>query len=57
MIAGLFAFVYSLFLGELPLIAVVATMTTFVILRHRANLKRIREKTEPKVKWKWILTR
>lgn len=54
MIAGVFAFVYSLFLNDPPLIAVVATMTAFVIFRHRANLKRIREKTEPKVKWKWI---
>lgn len=50
-ITGISAFIYSLFTGDLPLIIVVAVLATFVIYRHRANLERIRNKTEPKIKW------
>ncbi|WP_102262841.1 glycerol-3-phosphate 1-O-acyltransferase PlsY [Mesobacillus jeotgali] len=45
------AFIYSLFTQDLPLIVVVAVLATFVIYRHRANIERIRKKTEPKIKW------
>lgn len=51
MIAALFAFIYTLFTGDWPLVAIVAALAFFVIFRHRANIKRIKEKTEPKVKW------
>ncbi|MBS4203481.1 glycerol-3-phosphate 1-O-acyltransferase PlsY [Lederbergia citrea] len=51
MIAGVFAVIYSLFLKDLPLIIVVTSLVLFVIIRHKANLSRIRNKTEPKVKW------
>jgi acyl phosphate:glycerol-3-phosphate acyltransferase len=51
MIAGIVALIYSIILGDLALIIVVAILTTFVIYRHRANIKRIIDKTEPKVKW------
>ncbi|MBS4176902.1 glycerol-3-phosphate 1-O-acyltransferase PlsY [Lederbergia citrea] len=51
MIAGVFAVIYSLFLKDLPLIIVVTALVLFVIIRHKANLSRIRNKTEPKVKW------
>lgn len=50
-IAAVFAFIYSLFTGDWVLIPVVAALAFFVIFRHRANLKRIKEKSEPKVKW------
>ncbi|MEK3886483.1 glycerol-3-phosphate 1-O-acyltransferase PlsY [Bacillus sp. FSL K6-3431] len=52
-IAGIFAFLYSLIFefGEWPLIAVVSALAFFVIYRHRANIQRIKNKTEPKVKW------
>ncbi|MBT2680848.1 glycerol-3-phosphate 1-O-acyltransferase PlsY [Bacillus sp. ISL-35] len=50
-LTGIAAFIYSLFTRDLPLILVVAVLATFVIYRHRANIKRIRNKTEPKIKW------
>ncbi|MET3698969.1 acyl-phosphate glycerol-3-phosphate acyltransferase [Bacillus oleivorans] len=51
MIAALVALAYSLITGDLPLILVVLALTTFVFYRHRANIKRIINKTEPKIKW------
>ncbi|OIK13237.1 glycerol-3-phosphate acyltransferase [Bacillus sp. MUM 116] len=51
MIAGVCAVIYSIFLRDIPLIIVVFLMTAFVVYRHRANIKRIMNKTEPKVKW------
>ncbi|TYR80572.1 glycerol-3-phosphate 1-O-acyltransferase PlsY [Priestia megaterium] len=51
MLTGILAFIYTLFTSDIPLIIVVAFLASFVIYRHRANLKRIREKTEPQVKW------
>ncbi|MBW3114531.1 glycerol-3-phosphate 1-O-acyltransferase PlsY [Bacillus sp. MCCB 382] len=51
MIAAVLAFTYSIFTGDLPLIIVVGILTIFVIYRHRANITRIKNKTEPKIKW------
>lgn len=51
MVAGIFGIIYSLILQDWPLVIVVAAFEIFVIYRHRANLKRIRDKTEPKVTW------
>ena len=50
-ITGIFAFTFALFKGDLPLIVVVGFLAGFVIWRHRANIQRIMDKTEPKVKW------
>ncbi|WP_226085001.1 MULTISPECIES: glycerol-3-phosphate 1-O-acyltransferase PlsY [Mesobacillus] len=50
-LTGIAAFIYSLFTQDLPLIMVVAVLASFVIYRHRANIERIRNKTEPKIKW------
>ncbi|MEW8972546.1 glycerol-3-phosphate 1-O-acyltransferase PlsY [Mesobacillus jeotgali] len=50
-LTGIAAFIYSLFTQDLPLIIVVAVLASFVIYRHRANIERIRKKTEPKIKW------
>lgn len=50
-LTGIAAFIYSLITKDLPLIVVVAVLASFVIYRHRANLERIRNKTEPKIKW------
>ncbi|MEH6946451.1 glycerol-3-phosphate 1-O-acyltransferase PlsY [Bacillus sp. JJ634] len=38
-------------LDDWPLIVVIAVLTIFIFYRHRANIKRIMNKTEPKVKW------
>ncbi|MCA0148202.1 MULTISPECIES: glycerol-3-phosphate 1-O-acyltransferase PlsY [Rossellomorea] len=51
MIAAVLAFAYSVFTGDIPLIIVVGILTIFVIYRHRANIVRIKNKTEPKIKW------
>ncbi|KKI91885.1 glycerol-3-phosphate acyltransferase [Bacillus sp. SA1-12] len=51
MLAGVYGIIYSLFTGDIPLIIVITLLTLFVIYRHRANIKRIIDKTEPKVKW------
>lgn len=51
MFGGLVAFIYSLIVQDIPLIIVVTILVGFVIYRHRANIKRIIDKTEPKVKW------
>ena len=50
-IAGLFAISYSIILKDLPLIIIVSLMSGFVIFRHRSNITRIRNGTEPKIKW------
>jgi len=54
-IASIFAIIYAfidmLINHDWPLFAVVFAFGFFVIYRHRANIKRIRQKTEPKVKW------
>jgi glycerol-3-phosphate acyltransferase PlsY len=53
MIASLLALIYSLVFhaGDWPLIIVIGILTIFIFYRHRANIKRIINKTEPKVKW------
>lgn len=56
MLAGIAAIVYAIVSGlvrgwDLPLVLVVFVLTLFVFYRHRANIKRILNKTEPKIKW------
>lgn len=53
MIACLLALIYSLVFhfGDWLLIIVISILTVFIFYRHRANIKRIIDKTEPKVKW------
>lgn len=51
MLAAIAAVIYSLIVWDTPLIIVVSILAFFVIYRHRANLKRIMNKTEPKIKW------
>ncbi|MEC1777712.1 glycerol-3-phosphate 1-O-acyltransferase PlsY [Bacillus mojavensis] len=51
MLTGIYTIIYSLFVHDKYLLIVVTLLTVFVIYRHRANIKRIINKTEPKVKW------
>jgi len=52
MVAGLAGLTYSLILwDDKLLIFILAVLTIFVVYRHRANIKRIINKTEPKVSW------
>ncbi|MDR4886373.1 glycerol-3-phosphate 1-O-acyltransferase PlsY [Fredinandcohnia sp. QZ13] len=47
-----FSIVYSIFIKtDYPLIIVVSLLAAFVFYRHRANISRIKNKTEPKIKW------
>ncbi|AHI55783.1 glycerol-3-phosphate 1-O-acyltransferase PlsY [Listeria ivanovii] len=51
MIGALAALLISFFLGDWILIILVACIAIFVIWRHRANISRIRNGEEPKIKW------
>ncbi|EGP7074366.1 glycerol-3-phosphate 1-O-acyltransferase PlsY [Listeria monocytogenes] len=51
MIGALAALIISLFMGNWILIILVACIALFVIWRHRANITRIRNGEEPKIKW------
>ncbi|WP_431799260.1 glycerol-3-phosphate 1-O-acyltransferase PlsY [Halobacillus andaensis] len=51
MVTGIVSFIVTLLLGEYGLSIVTAIMTIFVIYRHRTNIKRIMNKTEPKITW------
>lgn len=51
MIAALAAVLYAIVLGDPVLIIIVLMLAGFVIYRHRANINRIKNKTEPKIKW------
>ncbi|EAK8404736.1 glycerol-3-phosphate 1-O-acyltransferase PlsY [Listeria monocytogenes] len=51
MVGALAALIISLFMGDWILIILVACITLFVIWRHRANITRIRNGEEPKIKW------
>ena len=50
-VTGLVTIVLSLFYQDIVLIIVISFLTIFVIYRHKENLKRIRNGTEPKIKW------
>lgn len=51
MLAAVGSLTYALIVGDKALIMVVAVLSAFVFYRHRANIKRIMNKTEPKIKW------
>ncbi|EAD8644112.1 glycerol-3-phosphate 1-O-acyltransferase PlsY [Listeria monocytogenes] len=51
MIGALASLIISLFMGDWILIILVACIALFVIWRHRANITRIRNGEEPKIKW------
>ncbi|GGC88755.1 glycerol-3-phosphate acyltransferase [Thalassobacillus devorans] len=51
MITGIVSMAVSFFLGDIGLFIVITLLTLFVVYRHRENIKRIRNKTEPKITW------
>ena len=51
MTTGLVAVIASTFLQDQGLIILTSILTIFIFFRHRANIKRIINKTEPKIKW------
>ncbi|MBY7143561.1 glycerol-3-phosphate 1-O-acyltransferase PlsY [Virgibacillus sp. NKC19-3] len=51
LITGIIAVIASILLHEIGLAIVTALLTVFVFYRHRENIKRIKNKTEPKITW------
>lgn len=51
MLAAVAALTYSFIDGDIALMIVVSVLSAFVFYRHRANIKRIINKTEPKITW------
>ncbi|MEK4229522.1 glycerol-3-phosphate 1-O-acyltransferase PlsY [Solibacillus sp. FSL H8-0538] len=50
-VALIYSIVYWIVTGDFALFILIAFLFTFIIYRHRENIKRIKEGTEPKVKW------
>lgn len=51
MITGAVALITSIIMQDIGLIIVTALLAAFVFYRHKENIKRIKNKTEPKIKW------
>ncbi|OEH94368.1 glycerol-3-phosphate 1-O-acyltransferase PlsY [Bacillus solimangrovi] len=51
MIAGIPGIIYSIIIADWPLVSMITILEIFVVYRHRANISRIINKTEPKIKW------
>ncbi|PLT29349.1 glycerol-3-phosphate 1-O-acyltransferase PlsY [Peribacillus deserti] len=50
-LTAVFALIYTIIIRDVPLIIVISVLTIFIVYRHRANLVRIKNGTEPKIKW------
>ncbi len=51
MITGIVSTIISLFLNDWLLFALILSLTIFVFFRHKENIRRIKNKTEPKITW------
>lgn len=51
MITGVISIIVTLFIRDIGLIIVVTSLTLFVFYRHKDNIIRIKNKTEPKITW------
>lgn len=51
MITGIITIIVSSLFKDIGLIIVTSILTIFVFYRHKANIKRIKDKTEPKITW------
>lgn len=51
MITGIVAIIASIIFKDIPLIIITSVLTIFVFLRHKDNIKRIKDRTEPKITW------
>lgn len=51
MITGIITLIVTFFLKDIGLIIVISALTGFVFYRHKENIKRIKNKTEPKITW------
>lgn len=51
MICAAIAVIYALFSKDIILITILSVFAFFIFYRHRSNIKRIINKTEPKITW------
>ena len=51
MITGFVSIIATLFMKNMLLLVMVSILTVFVLYRHKENIKRIKNKTEPKITW------
>ncbi|SFK29394.1 glycerol-3-phosphate acyltransferase PlsY [Halobacillus dabanensis] len=51
MVSGIIGIIATLVVGDYGLTIIISLFTIFVIYRHRTNIKRIINKTEPKITW------
>lgn len=51
MITGVISTIIALFFKDYLLFAMILLLTVFVFYRHKENIKRIKNKTEPKITW------
>ncbi|MBU9674364.1 glycerol-3-phosphate 1-O-acyltransferase PlsY [Planococcus sp. CP5-4] len=51
LVSVVYTIIYTINTGDYLFFAVILTLATFIIYRHRANIARIRAGTEPKIKW------
>lgn len=50
-IAVIYCIISTMVTGDVALLILMIILTIFIFYRHRANIKRIKNGTEPKVKW------
>lgn len=51
MITGVITLIVTFFMKDIGLMIVILALTIFVFYRHKENIKRIKNKTEPKITW------
>lgn len=51
MVCAVVAVIYALIVRDIPLIIIISIFAFFIFYRHRSNIKRIKDKTEPKITW------
>jgi len=51
MITGVVSIIATLLMKNILLLVMVTILTIFVLYRHKENIKRIKNKTEPKITW------
>lgn len=50
-VASLALFTYSLFINDIPFMVITGVIVIFITYKHKENIKRIKNKSEPKIKW------
>lgn len=51
MVTGVVSIIITIFTKNLILFILITALTIFVFIRHKENIKRIKNKTEPKITW------